>query len=322
MIDVLELKLAEFNKKHNTQYTLEELKQADAEVRQVAQAGASNEGALALATVLGDLISPEPAYKGIVRKVLEVKTVDGSEVNKYWKKSKDVSAYIMANNGEIRKKGRKFTSFSIDIWPLTSENIEVTVMQIIQTGIDIIADTKKDIMEAMDKLEDTYLFTLLAAAAAGASHATNSAANNVYGSADFITQWKTLTDHIDRPATLIMHPTRLMDLLKWGDTVTNGVFTPEIRQGMLKTGNVGNQLFVNTLTTRGCALDKVYMVGAPDELGYFLQVPNEGKRRTPIVSFGLDEMKKSPAYSLASFEVLGMAIKKAEAVHEITITSA
>jgi len=317
MIDLL--KLEEFNKKYNLNLSLEDYQRAQAEVQSIAAKELSSEGALAMAQVLGDLISPEPSYKGIARKVLQVKTVSGSEVNKYWKKEKDVTSYIMANGGQIRKVTRKFTSYTIDIWPITSENVTVTVMDLILSGLDIIADTKQEISESMDKIEDQYLLSLLASAASGASHTSQSNAANFYGLVDFITQWKALNDHIDKPATLIMHPNRLMDLLTWGDSVTNGVFTPEIRQGMLKTGTIGNQLFVNTYTTTLCSPLKVYMVGAPEELGWFLQVPQEGNRRRPVVTFGMDEMTKSPAYSLAGFEVIGMAIAKGEAVHEITI---
>ncbi len=320
-MSITELKLAEFNLKHNLQLTLEDYRNYNSKLEELVGVGASDAGNLAVASVLGDLFCTTPSYKGISRKILEFNTVLASDVNKYWKKSKDVRGYFMANNGQIRRIERKLTFYTPDVFPVTSDDVVIPIMDLAKTGIDLIADAKKEINEAMDRKEDSHLLSLLATAASSASHTGESSAANVYGLIDFIAQWTKLVDHIDKPAALVLHPSRLMDLLKWGDGTANGVFTPEVRASMLKKGVVSDELFVNFYTTRECAANKVYMLGPGEEVGFFLQEANWGKRRIPSVRNGLDQATSQPSFFVHGFEIIGMVVKNEYTVHEITVKS-
>ena len=322
MLDIWKYKAEEFNKKYHAEITPESLRDAYDEIK--AKTTDVNEGARYLAETLGEPFYTEPDYVGIVRSVLNARTLDPAEQYKFWKKQKYVTAYVISDTGEPRRIKGAVTSYSPTYFPVSTPQVEIPLMDLLTTGLDLVMDAKKQIAEAMDKFEDTKLFALLDAAATTAGHVNNSVAVGKYDYADFKAQVKELRDHTT-PDTLIMHPDRVYDIPDWGLNVTNGAWTQDTREQFMKTGtwNVPILGVKRIVTSELCDINNVYLVASSDNIGWFFTIPVNGKRRTTIVKFGFEEASGTastqPIYLVSGYEIVGMTIKMAESVSKIEI---
>lgn len=226
----------------------------------VARALNSEDGRLALATLMIQPIRRALDYLGIARKVLQVDYIpDG--VFPVYEKDVDVTAHFIPSKGELPTPQIEGDQVALETF-IIGVNPEILRTTVRKRRFNVINRIQARSRATIQEEEDRTMFDLLSA----------SFGSNVYGGASYTgdltrdpiaTAYAEMRDKDVFPTKILIRPSLAKGFLLWD----NRDFDPITQHQVLKTGLFGKLWGMDIYMTKLAPVDKFYLTAEPEFLG-------------------------------------------------------
>ena len=237
----------------------------------IARALNSDDGRLALATLLIQPIRKALDYLGIARKVLQVDYIPDGVLPIYEKDINSV-AYTVPKRGTLPQPQIAGEQVAVDTFVI-GVHPEILRTTVRKRRFNVINRIQARSRATIQEEEDTYLFTLLEAAVAsptagdgpwdGFTGYTNPTYTGTLSRDPLADAWGQLRGLDVVPTKILIHPTLAKSFLTWDNTD----FDPITQHHVLKTGLFGKIWGQDIYITKKAPTTKIYVTSDPEFLG-------------------------------------------------------